>query len=159
LIANNTFRGLSAQMGAALFLSSATPVNNPLFLLNNNVFDSNYAVNGAGMYLENGNIVMKNNSFMFNRGESGGAIYLSCFDTALINTLPFVIDGVSRNEIPKKCNIFITQGNMFINNTGRDGAAIKWTKDRPVIDLNSTKFVNNTATVYGNDISSFPKAI
>jgi hypothetical protein len=53
----------------------------------------------------------------------------------------------------------MTQGNMFINNTGRDGGAIKWTKDRPVIDLNTTKFVNNTATVYGNDIASYPKIV
>ena len=71
-------------MGAALFLSSETPISNPLFSIKNNVFDSNYAVNGAVIYLENGNIVMKNNTFMFNRGDSGGAIYLSCLDTALI---------------------------------------------------------------------------
>ena len=169
LIANNTFRGLSAEMGAALFLSSETPSNSPLFSIKNNVFDSNYAVNGAGIYLENGNIVMKNNTLMFNRGDSGGAIYLSCLDTALNNTLPLVIDGVNTNDsmlfqqrsdgIPKKCNALITQGNMLVNNTGRDGGAIKWTKDRPVIDLNTTKFVNNTATEYGNDIASFPKAV
>jgi hypothetical protein len=85
-------------MGAALFLSSETPINNPLFSLKNNVFDSNYAVNGAGLYLENGNIVMKNNTFMFNRGDSGGAIYLSCLDTALNNTLPLVIDGANSND-------------------------------------------------------------
>jgi hypothetical protein len=48
---------------------------------------------------------------------------------------------------------------MFINNTGRDGGAIKWIRDRPVIDLKTTKFFNNTATAYGNDIASFPKAI
>ncbi len=106
---------------------------------------------------------------MFNRGDSGGAIYLSCLDTALENTLPLVIDGVNTNDsmlfqqrsdgIPKKCNVLITQSNMLFNNTGRDGGAIKWTKDRPVIDLNTTKFVNNTATVYGDDIASFPKAV
>jgi hypothetical protein len=61
--------------------------------------------------------------------------------------------------IPKKCNVLITQGNMLVNNTGRDGAAIKWTKDRPLIDLKTTNFVNNTATAYGNDIASFPKAV
>jgi hypothetical protein len=59
----------------------------------------------------------------------------------------------------KKCNVLMTKGNMFYNNTGRDGGAIKWTKDRPVIDMNTTNFENNTATVYGNDIASFPKAI
>jgi hypothetical protein len=156
-------------MGAAIFLTSETPTNNPLFSIKNNVFDSNYAVNGAGIYLENGNIVMKNNTMMFNRGDSGGAIYLSCLDTALNNTLPLIIDEINTNDslvfqqnsdrIPKKCNVLITQGNTLINNTGRDGGAIKWTKDRPVIDLNTTKFVNNTATVYGNDIASFPKAV
>ena len=61
--------------------------------------------------------------------------------------------------LPKKCNVLITQLNMFFNNTGRDGGAIKWTKDRPVIDLDTTKFVNNTATVYGNDIASYPKIV
>ena len=61
--------------------------------------------------------------------------------------------------LPKKCNVLITQINTFINNTGRDGGAIKWTKDRPVIDLDTTKFVNNTATVYGNDIASYPKIV
>lgn len=121
------------------------------------------------MYLENGNIVMKNNTLMFNRADSGGAIYLSCYDTALNNTLPSVIDGISTNDlkviqqtsdgISKKCNVFVAQGNVFQNNTGRDGGAIKWTKDRPVIDLNINKFVNNTATVYGNDVASFPKAV
>jgi len=156
-------------MGAALFLTSETPTNNPLFSIKNNVFDSNYAVNGAGIYLENGNLVMKNNTIMFNRGDSGGGIYLSCLDTALNNTLPLIIDEINTNDslvfqqnsdgIPKKCNVLITQGNTLINNTGRDGGAIKWTKDRPVIDLNTTKFVNNTATVYGNDIASFPKAV
>jgi hypothetical protein len=75
-------------MGAALFLTSESPTNNPLFSLKNNVFDSNYAVNGGGVYLENGNIVMINNTLMFNRGDSGGAIYLSCLNTALNNTLP-----------------------------------------------------------------------
>jgi hypothetical protein len=48
---------------------------------------------------------------------------------------------------------------MFVDNSGRDGGAIKWTKDRPVIDPNATKFANNTATVYGNDIASFPKGV
>jgi hypothetical protein len=85
-------------MGAALFLSSENPISNPLFSIKNNVFDSNYAVNGAGIYLENGNIIMKNNTFMFNRGDSGGAMYLSCLDTALNNTLPSIIDGVSSND-------------------------------------------------------------
>ena len=75
-------------MGAALFLTSESPTNNPLFSLKNNVFDSNYAVNGGGVYLENGNIVMINNTLMFNRGDIGGAIYLSCYDTALNNRLP-----------------------------------------------------------------------
>ena len=75
-------------MGGALFLTSESLTNTPLFSLYNNVFDSNYAVNGAGIYLENGNIVMKNNTLMFNRGDIGGAIYLSCYDTALNNTLP-----------------------------------------------------------------------
>jgi hypothetical protein len=75
-------------MGAALFLTSESPTNNPLFSLKNNIFDSNYAVNGGGLYLENGNIVMKNNTLMFNRGDIGGAIYLSCYDTALNNRLP-----------------------------------------------------------------------
>lgn len=106
---------------------------------------------------------------MFNRGDIGGGIYLSCLDTALNNSLPQIIDQINTNDslvfqqnsdgILKKCNVLITQGNTLINNTGRDGGAIKWTKDRPFIDLNTTKFVNNTATVYGNDIASFPKAI
>lgn len=46
-----------------------------------------------------------------------------------------------------------------MNNTARDGGAIKWTKDRPLIDRNVTKFINNTATVYGNDIASYPKTV
>jgi hypothetical protein len=70
-----------------------------------------------------------------------------------------VFEQNSDGLLPKKCNVLMTQGNMFVNNTGRDGGAIKWTKDRPVIDLNTTKFVNNTAAVYGDDIASFPKAI
>ena len=105
-------------MGAALFLTSESPTNNPLFSLKNNVFDSNYAVNGAAIYLDNGNIVMKNNTFTFNRGDSGGAIYLSCLDTALNNTLPYIIDGVKSNDsdvfqqnsdglVPKKCNVLM----------------------------------------------------
>ncbi len=69
-------------MGAAIFLTSETSTNNPLFLIKNNVFDSNFAFNGAGIYLQNGNILMKNNTMMFNRGDSGGAIYLSCLATA-----------------------------------------------------------------------------
>ena len=40
---------------------------------------------------------MKNNSLLFNRADSGGAIYLSCYDSALNNTLPTVIDGVNSN--------------------------------------------------------------
>jgi hypothetical protein len=156
-------------MGAALFLSSESISNNPLFSLKNNVFDSNYAVNGAGIYLENGNMVMKNNSFICNRGDSGGAVYMSCFDTTIINSFPLVIDGIKNNDskifqqnsdgLPKRCNVLITDANMFVNNTGRDGGAIKWTKDRPVIDFNNTKFSGNTATIYGNDIASFPKAV
>ena len=105
-------------MGGALFLTSESLTNTPLFSLYNNVFDSNYAVNGAGIYLENGNIVMKNNTLMFNRGDSGGAIYLSCLDTALNNTLPYIIDGVKSNDsdvfqqnsdglVPKKCNVLM----------------------------------------------------
>ncbi len=35
---------------------------------------------------------------MFNSGDSGGAIYLSCLDTALNNTLTSVIDGVNSND-------------------------------------------------------------
>ena len=53
----------------------------------------------------------------------------------------------------------MSSGNVFMNNTARDAGAIKWTKDRPVIDLNTTKFVKNKATVYGDDIGSFPKAV
>ena len=61
---------------------------------------------------------MKNNSLLFNRADSGGAIYLSCYDSALNNTLPSVIDGVNTNDskefeqksdgIPKKCNVLVT---------------------------------------------------
>ena len=85
-------------MGAALFLTSETPTNSPLFSIKNNVFDSNYAVNGAGIYLHNGNIVMKNNILMFNRAYSGGAIYLSCLATALNNTFPLVIDEFNTDD-------------------------------------------------------------
>jgi hypothetical protein len=85
-------------MGAALFLTSETPTNSPLFSINNNVFDSNYAVNGAGIYLHNGNIVMKNNILMFNRADSGGAIYLSCLATALNNTFQLVIDEFNTDD-------------------------------------------------------------
>jgi len=98
LIANNTFRGLSAEMGSALFLTSETPTNSPQFSIHNNVFDSNYAVKGAGIYLHNGNIVMKNNILMFNKADSGGAIYLSCLSTALNNTMPLVIDEVNTDD-------------------------------------------------------------
>jgi hypothetical protein len=85
-------------MGGAIFLSSETNTKNPLFSLKNNVFDSNYAVNGAGIYLENGNMVMKNNSFICNRGDSGGAVYMSCLDKAINNSLPLVIDGIRTND-------------------------------------------------------------
>ncbi len=64
-----------------------------------------------------------------------------------------MIDGVSTNDqkffeqqsdgLPKKCNVLVSYGNVFMNNTARDAGAIKWTKDRPVIDLNTTKFVKN----------------
>ena len=60
---------------------------------------------------------------------------------------------------PNKCTVQIIGTNVFMNNTARDGGAIKWTKDRPLIDKNVTKFINNTATVYGNDIASYPKSV
>ncbi len=41
----------------------------------------------------------------------------------------------------------------------RDSGAIKWTKDRPFIELNTTKFFDNKATVYGDNIGSFPKEV
>lgn len=114
----------------------------------------------------------------FNRASVGGAVYLSCYDSALINKIPASIrksddndDGDDENVIipdellldsdgdPNKCTVQIIGTNVFMNNTARDGGAIKWTKDRPQIDMNKTKFINNTATVYGNDIASYPKTV
>ena len=86
---------------------------------------------------------------IFNRAVVGGAVYLSCYDTVLENSIPK----------PNKCTVQIIGTNIFMNNTAKDGGAIKWTKDRPLIDKNATKFINNTATVYGNDIASYPKIV
>jgi predicted outer membrane repeat protein len=144
------------------------------------LFDSNYAVTGAAIYLDNGNLIAKNNQMSFNRAVVGGAVYLSCYDTALDNTIQDSFmqtdsddsededqeDVVIPDELlpdtdsePNKCTVQIIGTNVFMNNTARDGGAIKWTKDRPLIDKNVTKFINNTATVYGNDIASYPKSV
>ncbi len=116
---------------------------------------------------------------IFNRAVVGGAVYLSCYDTALENTIPLSFiqsdsddeDGEEETEQdsaelmpdtdgePNKCTVQIIGNNVYMNNTARDGGAIKWTKDRPLIDKNLTKFINNSATVYGNDIASYPKTV
>ncbi len=115
---------------------------------------------------------------LFNRASVGGAVYLSCYDSALVNNIPTSImksddnddeddeDVIIPDELlpdtdgePNKCTVQIIGTNVFMNNTARDGGAIKWTKDRPQIDKNTTKFINNTATVYGNDIASYPKTV
>ena len=117
---------------------------------------------------------------IFNRAVVGGAVYLSCYDTVLENSIPisfmqsdsdnedetFNEDAEMLDELlpdtddePNKCTVQIIGTNIFMNNTAKDGGAIKWTKDRPLIDKNSTKFINNTATVYGNDIASYPKTV
>ena len=41
-----------------------------------------------------------------------------------------------------------------MENTARDGGAIKWTKLSPIIDNNSNIFINNKA-YYGSDLASY----
>ena len=62
-------------------MTSDTLTNSPLYKVKYNVFDSNFGINGPAIYLENGNILMKSNQMLFNRGVVGGSVYLSCYDT------------------------------------------------------------------------------
>jgi hypothetical protein len=108
----------------------------------------------------------------FNRAVVGGSVYLSCYDTVNTTNVTKSIKGIKatdRDGIPDvlepspdgeamKCNVQMVGTNIYMNNTAKDGGAIKWTKERPLIS-NTTKFINNTATVYGNNIASYPKTI
>ena len=102
-----------------MFLTSNTLNNTPFYKVKYNTFDSNYAINGAAIYLDNGNLLMKSNQVMFNRAVVGGSIYLSCYDTVTalnVTTRNITVKATDKDGIPDallpnpygeamKCNI------------------------------------------------------
>jgi len=157
-VSDSQFSGLQSLQGGAVYLSQgpnakADSLSSFSYSLSNNVFVGNWATyEGGAVYLMGPqHLIMEGNVFRDNwAGQDiggvqeayGGAVYYSCAG------------------LQKDCGVAML-GNTFVDNRSRrSGGAVQWTDLEPVYIIDETNvFTNNTATIYGNDIASFPQMI
>lgn len=150
-IVNSTFENISSLHGGAIYIESLNSSNLPLFIINSSRFIGNTAIEYGAVYLNGGDLNIKNSTFESNiatgiisqnyqnKGK-GGALYLGC------------------DEATWTCAISLSH-NRFSNNSAlSNGGAIYWDSFEPDFINHTNTFISNTA-VYGNDTASYPVAL
>ncbi|CAK74386.1 unnamed protein product (macronuclear) [Paramecium tetraurelia] len=104
------------------------------------IFDHNYVNSSGGTILAD----LQNNNIA---ADSGGCVYINSFNQS------FDINQVQDNPV-----VYINQS-QFINNVAQKyGGALKTLVFNPLIDKLTT-FINNSAFIEGDNISSYPSAL
>ncbi|KAL4474981.1 hypothetical protein ABPG74_001677 [Tetrahymena malaccensis] len=144
--------------------------NGILSIIQNSKFEGNTATNNAGglLFYKNQVVQIVNNVFLSNKSlqGSGGAIYIiqSVID-AIVNC-EFTNNSATANSggaiyITQSDIIRTIKNNNFTKNKAAVGASIRIvdqfdTFKIPLI-IQKNKFLNNTSTLYGSTVTSFPQ--
>ncbi|TNV88143.1 hypothetical protein FGO68_gene8974 [Halteria grandinella] len=133
--------GTSTSGGGALVLEQSDIERNNSALIKRCIFNESSSLNhGGGMAILNvQSVEISESNFTNSRAEkSGGAIYYSC------------------HADYQPCRVNITSSNFKGNRARSEGGAIKWTHFEP-ISMPQNQFINNSATLYGDDIAGIAR--
>jgi hypothetical protein len=135
---NNTFDSNYAKYyGGALYITTDSSVEDgDKYVIESCQFVDNSALQGGALYIDGGNLVIKESSFLKNIASfKGGAANIECSNNSTCN--------------------FSFFNSTFEGNTAQiEGGAISWSSTMPSISQD-TLFTNNTSK-YGNSIASYP---
>ncbi|KAL4500582.1 hypothetical protein ABPG72_003006 [Tetrahymena utriculariae] len=160
-----------SQQGPALFLQGIKNL-----VINQSIFKNNQAIyNGGNMLLNNVlNSFITENTFAYSQSLSGNGGGLSCVQSVInefkqnrfINNKS--IKGSGGAIDMNNCDLISFEKNIFIQNSAIIGGAIRYRGLKPIflLDENSVlntiqlnTFEDNTATLFGNNITSYPSQL